>query len=105
MYRRLLLTLLVLLPLLGGATCQPKKPVLPPATTAEHVTTEKLVFVPIDANLTAHPDAVPEGPVSKAIDVARERKALLLACWGQLDEIRAIEGTPAKSATSDADSD
>lgn len=93
MSRRFLLTLLVVLPLLGGATCQ-SKPSLPPATTAEHTVTVRQVFVPVEARLTEHPEAVPEGPVSKALDVARERKALLLACWGQLDEIRAIEGTP-----------
>lgn len=47
-------------------------------------------FVPIDAALLV-PCAIAEGPLSRVIDVARERKAALETCNGQLDAIRALQ--------------
>lgn len=76
--------------LLAGCSSVPE----PTATLPEHTITEKRVFVPIDAALTAHPDTVPEGPVTEVFNVAGERKAALQACYGQLDQIKAVQGTP-----------
>lgn len=47
-------------------------------------------FVPIDAALLV-PCAIAEGPLSRVIDVARERKAALETCNGQLEAIRALQ--------------
>lgn len=67
---------------------------LPPATIAAHTVTEKRVFVPIEPRLTAHGDVAPAGRPSEAAAVAAKRAEQLLICYGQLDEIAAIQGTP-----------
>lgn len=61
--------------------------------TPEHTITEKRVFVPIDGALTAHGGIEPAGPPSDAERVAKARGTALLACYAQLDAIRAIQGT------------
>lgn len=70
------------------------RPDIAAATRAEHTVTEKLVYVPIDAALTAHGEVAPSGKPSDAERVAAERKVQVLACYGQLDQIKAIQGTP-----------
>jgi hypothetical protein len=58
-----------------------------------HTVTEKRVFVPIPASLTAHGDIAPGHKPSEAVQIAAQRKADLLVCYGQLDEVRRINAT------------
>lgn len=78
---RQLLGLLILL----GAGCATD-----PVIRTEIVELPVTKFVPIKADLLV-PCAIAEGPLSQVIDVARERKAALVACNGQLDAIRALQ--------------
>lgn len=91
MFRRILLIVALVLPLLG-ASCE-TRPDLPDVAPPVHTVTEKVVFVPIDKALTTR-CPIAEGPVSQVIDVARARKAALETCNGQLEAIEQVQGTP-----------
>lgn len=61
----------------------------------------RYVYVPIRADLTNHPASVPEPRNSSGeelLRVARERKNTALQCFGQLDAISAVQGTPVPTA-------
>lgn len=53
---------------------------------------ETVRYVSIPKALTA-PVPVAEGSVDQVLDVARERKAQLQQCNGQLEQVRAVQGT------------
>lgn len=61
-----------------------------PVIQAEVVELPVTKFVPIDSSLLV-PCAIAEGPLSQVIDLARERKAALETCNGQLEAIRALQ--------------
>lgn len=68
------------------------------APIREPIEVERVVYVRVDPGLTAH-----EGVASPRNDsgrellrVARERKRQLQVCYGKLDRISEIEGTPAR---------
>lgn len=93
---RLLLLLAILLPL---AACKPAlKPDLPSPdkiVAPTIVTIERLVYVPIPANLT-RPEPIAEGPIAQCFDVAAQRRAALQRANSKLGQIGHIQGTEVK---------
>ncbi len=78
------------------AACNPGNVKPPDPTLPEHTETVRQVYVPIRADLTAHGEVAPAGPLSMADEVARRRGDQLKVCYGQLDEIARIQGTVVK---------
>lgn len=69
---------------------------------ADPVNSELLLYVPVPPRLTTH-GTIPNGPLSEAPRVAKERKKLLAQCYASLDEIARIQGTEAQPITCPAD--
>ena len=92
--------LLLVLPLITAGSCSQTnaRPKLPDAGIPVHTVTEKLVYVQIRDELTAHPAEIPSGPLADAPLVAKQRGAALKVCWANMDQIAAIAGTPVKPA-------
>lgn len=88
---RVLIFLLASLLLTGWGSCSNVKP-SPPQTTVIGVPTK--VYVPIPKELTKR-EPIADGPLREAPMVARERKKALQICYGQLETIEKVQGTPA----------
>lgn len=71
---------------------------------AEEVNSELLIYVPIDPELTTHPQTIADGPLRDAPLVAKQRKKALVECYAQLDRIASVQGTEAHPITCPADS-
>lgn len=65
----------------------------PPRTVERIVEVPVKVYVPIDPKYTRRP-AIPEGPLREIPRVARERKKALEICYGNLETIEKLQGTP-----------
>lgn len=77
------------------AACASTREPLPDGRTAVRPVVqvvERIVYVPIDAELTG-PEFIAEGPLSMCPQVAAQRKAALVRCNAKLEQIGAKEGT------------
>lgn len=81
------LTLLAMLALVG---CKSAGPAVAPAPQIIRVPVT--TYVPVPDKLTK-PCPIARGDLDEVVIVARKRKAALEKCNGQLDAIRAIQGT------------
>jgi hypothetical protein len=79
--------------LLGLAACtgNVRKPA--PETVERVISVPTKVYVPIDPKYTKRAP-IAEGPLRQAPQVARDRKRALEICYGQLETIEQIQGTP-----------
>lgn len=72
------------------ASCQSVGPAVPPAP--EVIRVPVTTYVPVPEKLTA-PCPIARGDLEQVVIVARKRKASLEKCNGQLEQIRALQGT------------
>jgi hypothetical protein len=89
---RHLLLLALVLPLLAGGSCGTKRDPEPEVRTRPPVVIVEVRYVAVPAELTQQA-APAKGPVSEAIEVARERGLQLQQCNADKAAIRAIQGT------------
>lgn len=97
MPRYLVLILLALLVGCGGKAVRPSGGEA--AAIPVHTVTERQVYVRIDPRLTKTFPIEPSRGLADAPDVAAKRGAALLVCYGNLEEIAAIEGTDVNPPT------
>lgn len=90
--------LLALLCACAGAG-KTRQAALPAVQAPVHTVTERRVYVPVPAHLT-ETRPIPVGPLADAPLVAKQRGALLQACFANLEAIAGIQGTPVAPGTS-----
>lgn len=77
--------------LLAGCAGNVRKP--GPSTVERVVTQTVKVYVPIDKRLTKR-GTIASGALHEMPKVARDRKKSLEMCYGQLETIEKVQGTP-----------
>jgi hypothetical protein len=71
-----------------------------PETIERVISVPTKVYVPIDPKYTKRA-LIAEGPLRQAPQVARDRKKALEICYGQLETIEQIQGTPVLDSRAD----